>query len=125
MLNGVNVNQQPYSGAAYPYPSLPGVTLNERRSILNSNYNALQTNGVYSCENAHILRDLLRDQLKFDGWVMSDWGATHSTVDSAKNGLDQQMPDDTSYGAASACASVDTPRSIPLPGVHQHHRRLS
>ncbi len=42
VLNGVNVNQRPYPDAPYPYPNLPGVTLNERRSILNSNYNALQ-----------------------------------------------------------------------------------
>jgi outer membrane receptor protein involved in Fe transport len=42
VLNGVNVNQQPYAGAPYPIPSLPGVTLNERKSVLNSNYNALQ-----------------------------------------------------------------------------------
>jgi beta-glucosidase len=60
----------------------------------------VKTNGVYSCENADVLHTLLREQLKFDGWVMSDWGATHSTVDSANNGLDQQMPDDAFYGAA-------------------------
>jgi beta-glucosidase len=60
----------------------------------------VKTNGVYSCENAHILQDLLKKELGFDGWVMSDWGATHSTVDSANNGLDQQMPDDSFYGAA-------------------------
>jgi beta-glucosidase len=58
----------------------------------------VKTNSIYSCENANLLHHLLRDQLKFDGWVMSDWGATHSTVDSAKNGLDQQMPDDTFFG---------------------------
>ena len=60
----------------------------------------VKTNGVYSCENAHLLHDLLRKQLKFDGWVMSDWGATHSTVDSANNGLDQEMPDSKFFGAA-------------------------
>ena len=42
VLNGVNVNQQPFEGAPYPYPNLPGVTLNERRSELSSNYNAFQ-----------------------------------------------------------------------------------
>lgn len=59
----------------------------------------VKTNGVYSCENAHLLQDLLRKQLRFDGWVMTDWGAAHSTVDSANNGLDQQMPDDSFFGA--------------------------
>jgi hypothetical protein len=42
VLNGVNVNQQPYADAPYPYTDLPGVSLNERRSILNSNYSAFQ-----------------------------------------------------------------------------------
>ncbi|HEY1896657.1 MAG TPA: TonB-dependent receptor [Terracidiphilus sp.] len=42
VLNAVNVNQQPYAGAPYPYPNLPGVSLAERRSILNSNYSAFQ-----------------------------------------------------------------------------------
>lgn len=67
----------------------------------------VKTNGIYSCENADLLQRMLREQLKFDGWVMSDWGATHSTVDSANNGLDQQMPDDTFYGTALKKAVLD------------------
>ncbi len=82
----------------------------------------VKTNGVYSCENAHILRDLLKTQLKFDGWVMSDWGATHSTVDCADNGLDQQMPDDTFYGAALKKAVVDGKVSVAT--IDEHVRRI-
>lgn len=59
----------------------------------------VKTNGTYSCENAELLNSTLRKQLKFDGWVMSDWGATHSTVAAANAGLDQEMPDATWYGA--------------------------
>ncbi len=59
----------------------------------------VKTNGVYSCESEYLLNDVLRKQLKFDGWVMSDWGATHSTVDAANHGLDQQMPDEEFFGA--------------------------
>ena len=40
----------------------------------------------------YVPQRMLREQIKFDGWVMSDWGARHSTVDSANHGLDQQMP---------------------------------
>src|ERR1039458_6093581 len=58
----------------------------------------VKTNGVYSCENEYLLNDVLRKQLKFDGWVMSDWGATHSTVDAANHGLDQQMPGAEFFG---------------------------
>lgn len=30
--------------------------------------------------------------MNFSGWVMSDWLATHSSYESANNGLDQEMP---------------------------------
>jgi beta-glucosidase len=48
--------------------------------------------GTYACENADNLIDTLRDAWNFDGMVMSDWGAVHSTVLSAKSGLDLEMP---------------------------------
>lgn len=58
----------------------------------------VKTNGMYSCENSELLNDILRTQLHFDGWIMSDWGATHSTIAAVKNGLDQEMPGDKYYG---------------------------
>lgn len=51
-----------------------------------------KVNGVYSCENAYLLTAVLRQQLGFQGWVMSDYEATHSTVEAANAGLDQEMP---------------------------------
>ena len=64
----------------------------------------VKTDGSYSCENPYLLTTLLRKQLDFQGWVMSDWGATHSTVASANAGLDQEMPDAKYYGAALKAA---------------------
>ncbi len=49
-------------------------------------------NGIYSCEHPHLLIDILKQQLGFQGWVMSDYEAAHSTVESANAGLDQEMP---------------------------------
>ena len=83
-------------------------------------------NDVYACENDETLNVLLKGKsgesnsekesvgcsveshvfteypgyLGFEGFVMSDWGATHSTVDAANNGLDQQMPDNAYFGSA-------------------------
>lgn len=57
-------------------------------------------NGRYACQNRYTLRRVLDHQFHFRGWVMSDWGATHSTVASAKSGLDMEMPTGTHYGAA-------------------------
>src|SRR5205823_2139777 len=51
-----------------------------------------KVNGVYSCENPHLLTGILKQQLGFTGWVMSDFEATHSTVGAANAGLDQEMP---------------------------------
>lgn len=41
---------------------------------------------IYSCENPNTLAGNLKKDLNFTGWVMSDWGATHST--SIVQGLD-------------------------------------
>ena len=47
-------------------------------------------NGVYACENGYLLNRVLKRDWKYPGWVLSDWGAVHSTVESANNGLDQE-----------------------------------
>lgn len=59
--------------------------------------------GLYACENPATLGDL-KSGMGFSGWVMSDWGATHSTVASANAGLDMEMPDSTYFGSALAAA---------------------
>ena len=48
--------------------------------------------GDYACENARELIGTLRRAWHFDGMVMSDWGALHSTVEAARSGLDLEMP---------------------------------
>jgi len=48
-------------------------------------------NGVYACENSYLLNDVLKNDWGFQGWVMSDWGGTHSTVNAALSGLDQEF----------------------------------
>ncbi len=51
-----------------------------------------KVNGAFNCENAPLLDGVLKKEWGFDGFVLSDWGATHSTVPSALNGLDLEMP---------------------------------
>lgn len=48
-------------------------------------------NGRYCCENPHLLTDILKQQLGFTGWVVSDFEATHSTVEAANAGLDVEL----------------------------------
>ncbi|MFD7320257.1 glycoside hydrolase family 3 C-terminal domain-containing protein [Streptomyces sp. NPDC059875] len=56
--------------------------------------------GVYATENPVLLTDVLRTRWGFDGWVMSDWGATHSTAPALEAGLDMEMPSGAHFGAA-------------------------
>jgi len=49
--------------------------------------------GAYSCENSHLLNDILKGDWGFPGFVMSDWWATHSSSQAAIAGLDQEQPD--------------------------------
>jgi beta-glucosidase len=49
-----------------------------------------QINHVYACENER-LNEVLKDDIGFDGYVMSDFGSVHSTAPSLVNGLDQEL----------------------------------
>ncbi|KAJ5899853.1 hypothetical protein N7495_004597 [Penicillium taxi] len=53
-------------------------------------YNRL--NGSHACQNSYLLNHLLKKELGFQGYVMSDWGATHSGVASIEAGMDMTMP---------------------------------
>ncbi len=51
-------------------------------------YNRIE--GDYACESHRMLTQVLRGDWRYTGWVMSDWGAVHSTVKAAVAGLDQE-----------------------------------
>ncbi len=68
-------------------------------------YNLL--NGEFACENKYLLTDVLKNAWGFRGFVVSDWGATHSTVKAANAGLDMEMPTDT-YFASALKTAVDS-----------------
>lgn len=47
-----------------------------------------QINNSYGCQNSKLLNGILKGELGFQGFVMSDWAAQHSGVSSAVAGLD-------------------------------------
>ena len=59
-------------------------------------YNAV--NGDFACENKYLLTDVLEKDWKFKGFVLSDWGGTHSTVKASAAGLDNEEPLDDFFG---------------------------
>jgi beta-glucosidase len=74
-------------------------------------YNKL--NGTYCAENQPLLRDLLKDEWGFDGFVVSDWFATKTTVESALGGLDVEMPWRQKYAKLqSAVTAGQVPESV-------------
>jgi beta-glucosidase len=50
-----------------------------------------KVDGLRACENPFLLTQVLRHDWHWPGFVMSDWGATHSTVQAAVAGLDQNL----------------------------------
>jgi beta-glucosidase len=55
-----------------------------------ASYNKI--NGTYASENRRLLTDILKTEWAYDGVVVSDWGAVHSTAPAANAGLDLEMP---------------------------------
>lgn len=63
--------------------------------LVMCSYNRL--NGTYASENKWLLTDILKDEWGFQGFVISDWFAVHSTAPSANGGLDLEMPGPARY----------------------------
>jgi beta-glucosidase len=61
-------------------------------------YNKL--NGDWACENSYLLTDVLKKAWGFQGFVLSDWGGTHTTAKAALAGLDNEEPGGNFFGAA-------------------------
>ena len=74
-------------------------------------YNKINT--VYACENGTTQNNWLKNEIGFPGFIMSDWGATHSTNASALGGLDMQMPDGGFFGTPlqTAVSAGQVPQS--------------
>ena len=65
------------------------VTEGHPKTIMTS-YNLV--NGTYANENAHLLKDILRDTWGFDGAVVTDWGGSNDHALGVKNGSTLEMP---------------------------------
>ena len=96
-----------------------GVTEGHPAAVMCS-YN--RVNGDFSCENKYLLTDLLKKDLKFPGFVLSDWGGTHSTEQASAAGLDNEQPGHVFYGDKYK-AAVDA-GSIPAAELDEHVHRI-
>jgi beta-glucosidase len=79
-------------------------------------------NGDFGCENAYTLGEVLKKDWGFKGFVISDWGGTHSTEKASAAGLDQEQPMDRNFGAKLKEA-VEAGKA-PLKEIDDHARRV-
>lgn len=77
----------------YLMPFMLGIKKARPAAIMTA-YN--KVNGIHASENTK-LYDILRQEWKWDGLVMSDWYGTYSTPDAINAGLDLEMPGPTPW----------------------------
>ena len=100
-----------------------GIEIGQPGSVMCA-YN--KVNGDYACENDWLLNRVLKQDWAYKGWVMSDWGAVHSTEKAAINGLDQdsgQELDDQMFFDTKFAEAVKAGR-IPMSRLDDMVRRI-
>ena len=78
--------------------------------------------GDYACENTYILHDVLKKDWGYKGFVLSDWGGTHSTAKASAAGMDQEQPMADFFGPALMQAVKDG--KVPMAEIDDHARRV-
>jgi beta-glucosidase len=78
--------------------------------------------GDYACENKYLLTDVLKKDWKFKGFVLSDWGGTHSAAKASAAGLDHEEPGWIFYGD-DLKKEVEAGK-VPQAELDEHVRRI-
>jgi beta-glucosidase len=81
-----------------------------------------RVNGDFACENKYLLSDVLKKDWKFAGFVLSDWGGTHSTEKASTAGLDNEEPGDFFFSDKFK-AAVEA-GTISAPELDEHVHRI-
>jgi beta-glucosidase len=81
-----------------------------------------RVNGDYACENKYLLTDVLKKTWNYKGFVLSDWGGTHSVEKASAAGLDHEEPGEYSYGDALKKAILAG--KVPTAELDDHVHRV-
>jgi len=73
----------------YLYPFEMGIKKAKAKVVMSA-YN--KVNNIYCSSHDELINKILKKEWKFDGYVVSDWGAALETVENANGGLDLEMP---------------------------------
>jgi len=87
-------------------------------------YNKIDT--IYACENDFLLNKVLKSDWAYPGWVLSDWGAVHSTVAAANGGLDQESASgsDREEYFGDALQKAVAAGTVPMARLHDMVHRI-
>ena len=96
-----------------------GIEIGQPGAVMCS-YNAV--NGDYACENRYLLTDVLKKEWGFKGFVVSDWGATHSTAKASSAGLDNEQSGDRFFG--EMLKQAVQAGTVPMAELDDHVRRI-
>jgi beta-glucosidase len=118
--NAVNVNVDPRAARESDLLAFEIGVRNGEPSAVMCSYN--RVNGNYACENPYLLTDVLKKDWKFPGFVVSDWGATHSVAKASAAGLDHEEPEEYFYGA-SLKQAVQSGK-VPMAQLDDHVQRV-
>ena len=86
-------------------PAFYAATVQAKAASVMCAYSTI--NGQAACQNQYLMKTTLDQRWNFPGFVTSDYQATHSTVQSADAGMDQEMPAPQYYGSALQSAVED------------------
>ncbi len=122
VANGPNINQRPYAGAPFPIPSLPNVTIAQRRSDLLSSYSAFQASlerrlrsGIAANVNYTFAKNLTNAQVIDEGQPINNCvGPCH--VD---NGNGQPVTYNSYYQYDYGNADIDTRHRLSLTMTYE------
>jgi beta-glucosidase len=80
-------------------------------------------NHDWACENELTLKTMLKGYFNFTGFVVSDWGATHSDYEAFNAGLDIQMPDSSHFNEKNLKAALDA-KKISMNQIDETCERI-
>jgi beta-glucosidase len=81
-----------------------------------------RVNGDYACENKYLLTEVLRQDWKFKGFVLTDWGGAHSLAKASAAGMDHEQPGWIFYG--DDLKKAVEAGTVPQAEVDDHVRRI-
>jgi beta-glucosidase len=96
-----------------------GIAIGKPGAVMCS-YNAV--NGDFACENTYLLNTVLKKAWDFKGFVVSDWGGTHSTLKASAAGLDHEEALDDFFGEKLKAAVQSG--ALPMAELDEHVHRI-